>query len=308
MFLVVGEAVLDVVAGGVEPPSSHVGGSPLNVAVGLARLGLPVTLVTRYGTDPAGDQVHALLQAEGIAEVVPRDQLPTSAAHGVLDPAGAADYDFDQVEWDLSGFVGESAHRVVEAAHVLHVGSLASLLEPGAETVQRIVEDARPHASVSFDPNVRPRLTPDRAVARENVERYVRLADVVRASESDLSWLYPDRRAERTATEWLEMGPALVVVSSGSGEIVGYTRQGVARVPAIEVDVEDSVGAGDAASSALLAALEERGLLGADRREQLKGISVATVREVLDFSARAAAISVARSGPNPPTREELDAR
>ena len=144
MFLVVGEAVLDVVAGGVEPPSSHVGGSPLNVAVGLARLGLPVTLVTRYGTDPAGDQVHARLQAEGIAEVVPRDQLPTSAAHGVLDPAGAADYDFDQVEWDLAGFAGETAHEAVEAAHVVHAGSLASVLEPGAETVLRIVETARP--------------------------------------------------------------------------------------------------------------------------------------------------------------------
>lgn len=308
MFLVVGEAVLDVVAGGVEPPSSHVGGSPLNVAVGLARLGLPVTLVTRYGTDPAGDQVHARLQAEGIAEVVPRDQLPTSAAHGVLDPAGAADYDFDQVEWDLSGFSGEIAHEAVEAAHVVHAGSLASVLEPGAETVLHIVEDARPHASVSFDPNVRPRLNPDRAAARENVERYVGLADVVRASESDLSWLYPDRRAERTASEWMEMGPSLVVVSSGSGEIVGYTRQGVARVAALQTDVEDSVGAGDSAMAAILAALEERSLLGPDRRDQLKGISVATVREVLDFAARAAAITVSRSGPNPPTRKELDVR
>jgi fructokinase len=307
MFLVVGETVLDVVAGGVEPPSSYVGGSPLNVAVGLARLGKSVTFVTRYGLDPAGDQVHARLQDEGIVEVVPRDHLPTSSSHGVLDPAGAADYDFDQVQWDLSGFTGESAERAVGDAHVLHLGSLGSVLEPGADVVRRIVDDARPHATVSYDPNVRPRLTPDRAVARETVEHYVRSADVVRASESDLSWLYPDRRAERSASEWLEMGPAMVVVSSGSGEIVGYTKQGVARVPAVLTDVEDSVGAGDSAAAAILAALDERELLGPDRREQLRRIPVTMVREVLDFAARAAAITVSRSGPNPPTRQEMDA-
>jgi fructokinase len=306
MFLVVGETVLDVVAGGGEPPSTPVGGSPRTVAVGLARLGLPVTFVTRYGMDHAGDLAHQRLESEGIAEVVPRDHLPTSSSHGILDPAGAADYDFDQVEWDLSGFAGEAAHRAVEDAHVVHIGSLGSVLEPGAEVVRRIVQEARPHATVSYDPNVRPRLNPDRAVALEKVEHYVRLADVVRASESDLSWLYPDRRAERSASEWLELGPSLVVVSSGSGEIVGYTRQGVARVSAVETDVEDSVGAGDAATSALLAALNFRELLGPDRREELRHIPVATLREVLDFSARAAAISVSRSGPNPATRAEMD--
>lgn len=305
MFLVIGEAVLDVVAGGVEPPSSHVGGSPLNVAVALARLDRPVALATRYGLDAAGDRVHERLVAESVTELVPRDHLPTSTAHGVLDPAGAADYDFDHVDWDLSGFSGDGAREAVLSAHVLHTGSLATVLEPGASVVRRVVEEARPHATISFDPNVRPRLSSDRESARENVEAYVRLADVVRASESDLTWLYPDRRAERSASEWLDLGPALVVVSSGSGETVGYTRQGVARVESVQVDVEDSVGAGDSATAALLVGLDERGLLGPDRRADLRAITVSTLREVLDFSARAAAVTVSRSGPNPPTRAEL---
>lgn len=306
MFLVMGEALVDVVSGGVAPPSTHVGGSPLNVAVGLARLGCPVTLVTRYGRDAAGELIHARLGENGVAELLEPDHRPTTFARGVLDPAGAADYEFESFEWDLAGFTGEVAARAIEDATAVHAGSLGAALAPGAAVVRRAVEQARPHASISFDPNVRPRLIADRAAARKDVEGFVALADVVRASESDLEWLYPDRRPERTASEWLESGPGLVVVTAGSGEIVGYTRAGVARVLAIEADVEDSVGAGDSSMAAILAALQERDLLGGGRREALRSIAVTQTREVLRFAARAAAVTVSREGPDLPTRGELD--
>lgn len=307
MFLVMGESLVDVVSDGVQPPATHVGGSPLNVAVGLAAWELPVTLVTSYGRDTAGELIHERLATAGVAELLPPGGQPTTTARGVLDPAGAADYEFEPFSWSLHGFTGDLAARAIEDADVLHIGSVGSWMPPGSDTVLAAVRQARPHASISFDPNVRPRLIMDRAAARARVEELVALADVVRASESDLAWLYPDRRAERTATAWLESGPAVVVVTAGSGELVGYSRAGVARVEAEDVDVEDSVGAGDSSMAGVLAALQARELLGADRRERLRSVPVATLREVLRTAARAAAYTVEHAGPAMPTPAELSA-
>lgn len=306
MFLVMGEALVDVISGGVEAPSTHVGGSPLNVAVGLARLGRPVTFVTRYGRDEHGDLIHATLQENGVSELLEPDEKPTTTAHGILDPAGAADYEFDGFDWSLDAFTGERAARAVQDAHAVHVGSLGAALDPGAVVVRRAVQEARPHATISFDPNVRPRLTPDRAAARTRVEAFVALADIVRASDSDLDWLYPDRPPFDTARAWLAGGPSLVIVTSGSGGSDAFSRNGDVHVPALEVDVEDTVGAGDSSMAAILMALEERGYVGDGRREALRDIPSHHVKEVLDVAARASSITVSRSGANPPSREELD--
>lgn len=307
MFLVMGEALVDVISGGVEAPTSHVGGSPLNVAVGLARLGCPVTFVTRYGRDAYGDMIHETLRANGVAELLEPDHKPTTTANGILDPAGAAEYEFDGFDWSLDGFVGQRAAGAIQDATALHVGSLGAALDPGAETVRRAVEQARPHATISFDPNVRPRLTPDRAAALARVEAFVALSDVVRASDSDLEWLYPDRTPFETARAWLGQGPSVVLVTTGSGGSDAFARELSVHVDAIEAEVEDTVGAGDSFMAALLVALQERGYVGASGREALRSITAEDLHQVLGFAVRAAAITVSRAGANPPTRAELGA-
>ncbi|WP_394161254.1 carbohydrate kinase family protein [Galactobacter valiniphilus] len=307
MFLVMGEALVDVISGGIEPPTTHVGGSPLNVAVGLARLEVPVTLVTRYGRDAYGTLVHETLQRNGVAELLGADEHPTATAHGILDPAGSADYEFDTVQWSLEGFTGVLAQRALEDAEALHVGSLGAALEPGASTVRRAVQEARPHATISYDPNVRPRLTPDRAAARTRVEGFIALADVVRASDSDLAWLYPDRDPIETARSWLAAGPSVVILTMGAGGAHGFARNGDVHVAAIEADVEDTVGAGDSSMAAVLMGLSERGYVGPGRREALREISAEELRTIMELAAKASSITVSRAGANPPTRAELGA-
>ena len=305
MFLVMGESLVDTISGGVEPPRRHVGGSPLNVAIGLARLGVPVTFVTRYGRDADGELVHAALQTHGVAELVEADASPTSTALGILDPAGSANYEFGDLVWNLDGFVGERAARALNDAAAVHVGSLGAALEPGATQVRRAVQEARPHAIISYDPNVRPRIVPDRAAARSRVESFVALADVVRASEADLAWLYPDSAPAETARSWLAAGPAVVILTTGLGGAYGFSRNADVHVPAMDAEVEDTVGVGDSSMAAILWGLDSRGYLGAGRREALREVGREDLQGILHTAARAAALTVSRAGADSPTRDEL---
>ena len=141
--------------------------------------------------------------------------------------------------------------------------------------------------------------------ARRQAEKFVGLADLVKASEDDLRWLYPDRPVEESAREWLSRGPGIVVVTKGARGPWGVVRDGAAEAPVPEVDVVDSVGAGDSFMAALLAALVERGLAGSRSREHLQNLSADALGEILDFAASAAAVTVSRAGANPPTRNEL---
>ncbi|MEE1621440.1 carbohydrate kinase family protein [Zafaria sp. Z1313] len=303
MLTVMGEALVDVLSGGLAAPKSYVGGSPMNVAVGLARLGHPVTFVGRYGDDDFGRKIHQHLAENSVREVLSPDGFPTSTARGVLDPVGAATYDFDLV-WDLSGFEAV-AHRALDDAQVLHTGSIATVVEPGAGTVLAAVRRARPHATITFDPNVRPSFVEDHSDAVAQVERFVALSDVVRASDSDLEWLYPNRSVEDTAAAWLAMGPAMVVATYGSRGPWGLVAGGPARAQAPVVDVVDTVGAGDSFMAALVSALADRELVGAARREALRQLTPGQLGEILDYAARAAAITVSRAGANPPYRHEI---
>ncbi|GAB2906010.1 carbohydrate kinase family protein [Neomicrococcus lactis] len=303
MLLVIGEALVDVLSGGLSAPEAYVGGSPMNVAVGLARLGHSVGFVGQYGKDEYGDMIHRHLRDNSVVELAPRTEQPTSTAKGQLDPAGSATYTFD-ISWDLKPLDGAAA-TALEEAQVLHVGSIGSFLDPGAASVIDAVERARGHATISFDPNVRSALIQDKDAAISKIEHIVSMSDIVRASDSDLEWLYPERDARETAQAWLELGASLVCVTYGSGGPWAVVAGGEARANAVAVEVEDTVGAGDSFMSALISALVERELVTAAQRDKLRGIAPSTVHEVIDFAARAAAITVSRAGANPPYRAEI---
>ncbi|PZT73525.1 MULTISPECIES: carbohydrate kinase family protein [unclassified Streptomyces] len=299
-FLVIGECVADIVRLPGAPDRVHPGGSPANVAHGLARLGHDTTLLTQLGPDDNGRLIRAHLAGGGVAVRTDDATGPTPAAVVTLDGEGRASYAFE-VAWTLGPVALDRRPR-----HV-HTGSIAAVTEPGAATVHAAVESLRTTATVSYDPNVRPALMGDHDTAVRRVERCAGLSDVVKASDEDLEWLYPGRDAVAAAGRWLATGPALVLVTRGRDGATALLPGARVDIGALPAEVVDTVGAGDAFMSGTLHALAAHGLLGGDRRERLRATDPDTVRDVLRHAAASAAVTVARAGANPPDTAELRA-
>ncbi|MFJ2956375.1 carbohydrate kinase [Streptomyces sp. NPDC087270] len=314
--LVIGEALTDVLTGAGGERREHPGGSPANVALGLGRLGHPVRLATRIGRDRTGTVLREWLERGGI-ELLPGSvgDAPTSTATARLRADGSVGYAFDLV-WDLAPAT-VAALRAGPPSH-LHIGSIAAALPPGADLVLAAAEQSRARATVSYDPNIRPALLGDRARERARVEHLVEVSDVVKASDEDLGWLYPDQDPDTAAAGWARRGPALVVLTRGARGARAWWRHGHLDVPAPPIRVTDTVGAGDSFMSALVSGLLQRDLLGAGgpsataatraRLHDATGTGTLTpeVAGALRYAVRAAGITCSRPGAAPPTYEELD--
>lgn len=298
--VVVGEALTDVIVGRAGAETRHPGGSPANVAYGLGRLGRRTALVTELGADADGDAIRAHLASAGVEVRTQGSATRTSTAVASLGADGSADYGFD-LTWDLGPVVLDHAPLV------LHTGSLATTVEPGAAAVERLVGDVRGTSTISYDPNIRPALMGPAGELRERIERLVAASDVVKASDQDTAWLAPGRDPLDVARAWLRLGPALVVVTLGGAGAVAVSRGGEVHVPAAPVTVADTVGAGDSFTAGLLDGLWHEDLLGGPGRSRLRAVGRDVVERVVRRAAMAAAVTVSRAGANPPTRDELDA-
>lgn len=288
--LVIGEALIDVVehegsaAGAVE----HVGGSPGNVAVGLARLGHPVTLATHLGLDARGKRIRDALVHEGVRfSDASFRALRTSTARAVINVSGAARYDFD-IDWQFE--------PPTMAPTLVHSGSIALFLEPGGASVAQYLAQLPPEVLVTIDPNVRPDLMPDHAEALARFASVTARANLVKLSDEDAQWLFPGLSPDRAAVRVLELGAPIVVVTLGAEGALAMTRHETLRVPSEPVRVVDTISAGDSFMAALISSFLSWGADGVARR----------LGTVLERAARAAAIAVSQAGANPPNRAQLD--
>lgn len=311
MITVCGEGVVDLVHQGGGTYLACPGGSPLNVAVGVARLGEPVGLLARIGTGPFGRLLRDHLRDAGVGEhhLVDAGE-PATLAAVTVGPDGQADYAFYcQGTADWQWRTGELPDPLPPDTTALHTGSLACAIPPGADAVEALLgrEHRRGQVTVSYDPNIRPDLMGERAAAVDRVERLVGLADLVKVSDQDLTWLYPDRDPLQVAADWAGRGPGLVVTTLGEHGAVAHTAAGL-RVtrPAHAVEVADTVGAGDAFTAGLLTGLARLGALGAPGRAAWQALDGAALGDLLDRAGLAAALTCTRRGAVPPTRAELD--
>jgi fructokinase len=299
--LVIGEALIDMVERDGRIADEHVGGSPLNVAVGLARLGREIDFLTYIGDDRHGQRIADYVNTAGV-QLVSGSQTAdhTATARLTVDADGSADYVFD-LDWQLSGT------PMVAPPLFVHTGSIAAVQDPGCLAVAALVDAYHVSATITFDPNVRPSLIVDRDLGRERIEHLVERSDVVKVSEEDLRWLYPDHSPERIAATWLALGPAIVAVTMAEQGAMALCTAGEVRVPARPVGVVDTVGAGDAFMVGLIDALWGRELLGAERRTELAGIGVNELTAALEAASLSSALTVARAGADLPNRAALDA-
>lgn len=311
MIAVLGEALVDLVGDGATFHATA-GGSPANVAVGLGRLGVPVAMMARISTDRFGERLRQHLVCNGVDErfVVVADE-PTTLAIANLDAGKPPDYQFylaGTADWQWRP--EELPEPLPEDIVALHAGSLALAVPPGAAVLEEVLRRERDRGAVtiSFDPNVRPQVSPDVVVARPWVERLVALAHVVKVSEEDLAWLYPGSDCGEVAELWRSLGPGLTVVTMGGDGAVAYgARGGRAGAPAPQVEVVDTVGAGDAFTSALLQGLHGKGCLGEPDRQAIEALSGQDLAWLLTRACTAASLTCARPGADPPTLAALEA-
>jgi fructokinase len=286
--VVIGEALIDIVESASET-TEHVGGSPANVALGLGRRGVAVALLTQLGDDDRGARIAAHLEASGVevvGESFTREATSTALARIAAD--GQASYVFD-LAWDAFSVPASLSPRV------LHTGSVAAFLSPGADSVREALRSSTA-AEVTFDPNIRPALLGSHAEALRAFEETAGLATVVKLSDEDAAWLYPGVAPDDVADAIHALGPRLVAVTlGGDGAIVSGSGERL-TVPAARVEVVDTIGAGDTFMASLIASVHRAGSADLDR---------ASLEEIGRSATRAAAITVARAGADLPWAHEL---
>ncbi|WP_104182083.1 carbohydrate kinase [Arthrobacter sp. B0490] len=288
--LVVGEALVDIV---ISPQGTvkHPGGSPANVAYGLGRLGVNTALLTSIGDDHHAAAIETHLRSAGV-HLLPgsKGSGSTATATAVLAHDGSAQYDFN-IRWDLPQVAPAFLPKV------LHTGSIATFLAPGAASVRELIEQAYQDCVVTYDPNIRPALLGSHAEARTIFEELVPFTEVVKLSDEDARWLYPRLALDKIPQRILNLGAELVAITRGAEGSLLATQDARVVVPPVRSAVVDTIGAGDAYMSALI-----YGLL----RRTTHGLVPSALESLGRLASTAAAITVRCAGAHPPTAEELD--
>ena len=295
---VVGEVLIDLIPGGSER-KPIVGGGPANTAKALAKLGIDTQFIDGISTDGYGQMAKDELVSAGVKlDYVKYSEKPTCLAIVSLSDSGSATYEFvieNTATFDFnSKWLPEPQ---TDLPSLLHIGTLATVIEPGASVLFEWAKSSAKVAPIVFDPNIRSAVISDRDQYVMQVDRWVSISSAIKASDEDIKWLYPFLEIEQVVNDWLTKGPSLIMVTYGDKGLTGYRKSEMVSVEAVQVKVADTVGAGDTVGAILVEAIVKDGL------DSLAGSRLETM---LKRAAKAAAITVSRVGANPPTSEELD--
>lgn len=309
MFLSCGDALFDLFAMpegrcGTIALEGHVGGSPLNVAVGLARLGNAVGYLAKNSTDVFGQRIAAFIKGNGVSTdfLIPSTRNSTLAIVGTR-PDGSADYAFYTSETaDRSMTKAELPAELPEAIRCIHVGSYSTATEPTASSLLALVRRESGRRFISYDPNIRASIEPDLDLWRAQVKAFSAAAHFVKASDEDLSLLYPRQAPESFAADCIARGASLVFVTRGGEGALGFSATGRSTSAAgVRVKVIDTVGAGDTFQAAGLHRLAAKGLLDPQAARE------ADLDDLLGFAIAAAAITCSRRGADLPSLTDVEA-
>ncbi len=294
---VCGEVLIDLIPDGTER-KAVVGGGPANTAKALAKLGIPNQFIDGISTDKYGQMALKQLHKDGVLlDFVKFSDKPTCLAIVSLNSQGGASYEFvieGTATFDFShSWLPDASIR---KPSLLHIGTLVTTIEPAASVLFKWASKVAKVAPVVFDPNIRPAVMDNRIEYVKQVERWVGISSAVKVSDDDIYWLYPGEDIDDVTKRWLAMGPELVVVTFGDKGLAGYRKNEKISVDAKKVLVADTVGAGDTVGAILVEAIIEDGLdkLVKDR-----------LASMLDRAAKAAAITVSRTGALPPGKDEI---
>lgn len=284
---VVGEALIDLVPSS-GAPVPIVGGGPANTAKTLANLGIPTSFVGGISSDSYGAMIESEFAESGVdVSLSFRSDLPTALAIVKVNEKGGPTYEF---KLELTATFNFSRNWLPKAApDVLHIGTLAAVIEPGASELFDWASEL--NAPIVFDPNIRPSVISDKDLYREAVEKWAGISSIIKLSNEDLEWL-----GYKGVSHFFDLGASLVVVTRGELGIEGFSTSGSISVPGVQVDVVDTVGAGDTVGAVIVEGLLKYGI---------DGLVGENLSSVLGRAAKAASITCSRAGAKPPTLEEL---
>ena len=295
---VAGEALIDLIPNG-NVHLAVVGGGPANTAKALAKLGVKTYFIDGVSNDEYGQMAKAeLLSVNVLLDYVQYSNKPTCTAKVALSKSGSASYEFvikNTATFDFSDLWLPDPQSLKPS--LLHIGTLATVIEPGASVLFKWAQSVAQVAPIVFDPNIRPAVLGNRDEYVKKVEKWVAISSAVKVSDEDLNWLYPSKVIDEIVNEWLKVGVELVVVTLGDQGITAYRENEQISVDAVKVVVADTVGAGDTVGAVLVEAIIKNGL------DRLTG---EVLKTMLNRAVKAAAITVSRTGANPPSKEEID--
>jgi fructokinase len=290
--------LIDLIPGADGVRVAHVGGGPANTAKALARLGHDVQFIDGISTDEYGVAARKeLLDDEVKLDLALTSDKPTCLAIVSLDANGGASYEFKidgtaTFDFNLNWLPDTSRYK----PQVLHIGTLVTVIQPGADVLYDWAMQVAEFAPIVFDPNIRPSVMGDRDLYEAAVEKWAALSSVIKVSDDDMAWLYPGQKYENVAQRWINDGVALVVVTRGSQGIIGITADGPVEVDGAKITVADTVGAGDTVGAIIVEAMVEKGILS---------LTGDVLKAVLHRAAVAAGITCSRKGAQPPYKYEL---
>jgi fructokinase len=282
----------------ILPTGAVVGGGPANTAKALARLGYEVDFIDGISTDAYGVAARKELERDGVGlSLALSSDKPTCTATVTLDSKGSASYEFlidGTATFDFNNSWLPDPETLKPS--ILHIGTLVTIVEPASTTLFNWAIKCAEFAPIVFDPNVRSSVVGDREKYRLAVEKWVGISSVIKLSDDDISWLYPDESLDEVANRWIAGGASLVVITRGAKGIIGYTEAGYEEVAGAKVTVVDTVGAGDTVGAVLVEGIMKHSVIG------LRG---QVLNAVLHRAAIAAGITVSRAGAQPPRMHEL---
>lgn len=307
MLIACGDALIDFLPtrtpDGREAALPAVGGSCLNVAIGLARLGAPTGFVGGISTDLFGRMIadHAAASNVDLGLVTRSDDQTTLAfVRTVAGDSQYAFYDAGTATRNWTYRRGSIAFSKVEA---VHVGSTTLVNDQGAAETAALIEDARASSTIAFDPNCRPNLVKHEPAYRARMSEFAARADLIKMSDADFAYLFGEESYELRANVLLGQGASLVVITRGeTGAVAWHAKVGQIEVSAPKVEVADTIGAGDSFQAALLFALYKQGHL---TRLRMKDIGADELHRALSFAAQCAGLTCTRAGADPPWLHEL---
>ena len=280
------------------PTGDVVGGGPANTAKALARLGYEVDFIDGISTDSNGVNARKELERDGVGLALSlTSDKPTCTATLTMDSHGGAQYKFfikNTATFDFNASWLPDPSRLKPS--VLHIGTLATIIEPGANALFDWAISVGEFAPIIFDPNIRPSVMGDRVTYAASIEKWIGISSIVKVSDDDIKWLYPDETLDEVARRWIAQGVSCVVVTRGAHGLIGFTEHGMEEVDGAKITVVDTVGAGDT-----VGAIVVEGVIA----HSVAGLQGRVLNEVLHKASVAAGITCSRAGAQPPYKHEL---